>query len=41
MKLWAGGVGGELLELRMDGSTFQCSLEKYEALVLPKNATKK
>ena len=40
MKLWTGGVGGEVLELRMDGCTFQCPLEKYETLVkkmLPTN----
>ena len=40
MKLWTGGVGGELLELRMDDCTFQCPLEKYENLtkkMLPTN----
>ena len=40
MKLWTCGVGGELLELHIDGCTFQCPLEKYETLVkkmLPAN----
>ena len=43
MKLRTGGVRGELLELRIDGCTFKCPVEKYETLVkkmLPTNEDK-